>query len=104
VRELAQLPNVWCKLSGLVTEAYWTRWEPADFRPYVDVILEAFGAARLLFGSDWPVCLLAATYARGLALAQDLIGTLSAPEQDAILGGNAAGFYGIAVPPEALDR
>lgn len=104
VRELAQLPNVWCKLSGLVTEAYWTRWQPADFRPYVDVILEAFGPRRLLFGSDWPVCLVAATYARGLALARELIGGLSAEEQAAILGGNAVEFYGIGVPPEALER
>ncbi|MEX2206793.1 MAG: amidohydrolase family protein [Myxococcota bacterium] len=104
VRELARLPNVCCKLSGLVTEAYWTRWEAADFRPYVDVILEAFGPRRLLFGSDWPVCLVAATYARGLALVNELIGALSDQERDAILGGNAVEFYGIGVPPEALER
>ena len=104
VRELARLPNVSCKLSGLVTEAYWTRWQPADFRPYLDVILEAFGASRLMFGSDWPVCLVAATYARGLALVRDAIGALSESEQAAILGDNAIGFYGIAVPPAALER
>jgi len=104
VRELARLPNVSCKLSGLVTEAYWTRWQPADFRPYLDVILEAFGASRLMFGSDWPVCLVATTYARGLGLVRDSIAELSASEQAAILGGNAIEFYGIGVPPAALDR
>ena len=104
VRELARLPNVSCKLSGLVTEAYWTRWQPADFRPYLDVILEAFGPSRLMFGSDWPVCLVATTYARGLGLVRDSIAELSASEQAAILGGNAIEFYGIGVPPAALDR
>jgi len=103
VRALARLPNVFCKLSGLVTEADWTRWKTEDFRPYVDVILEAFGAARLMFGSDWPVCLLASSYARGLGLVGELIGALSADERAAILGGNAAAFYGIAVPPDALE-
>lgn len=104
VLELARLPNVWCKLSGLVTEAYWTRWEAEDFRPYVDVILEAFSPSRVMYGSDWPVCLVAATYARGLGLVNELIGALSADERDAILGGSAVEFYGIGVPPAALER
>ena len=103
VRALGRLPNVYCKLSGLVTEADWRSWQSADFHPYLDVIFEAFGGSRLMFGSDWPVCLLAASYARGLGLVRELIATLSADEQAAILGGNAAAFYGIAVPPDALE-
>ena len=103
VRALARLPNVWCKISGLVTEADWIGWTPADFQPWLDVILEAFGASRLMFGSDWPVCLVAASYSRGLALVHELIGALSADEQAAILGGSAAAFYGIRVPPDALE-
>ena len=103
VRDLARLPNVCCKLSGLVTEADWAHWTPADIRPYLDVILEAFGAARLMFGSDWPVCLLATSYARGLGLVREYIAALSSNEQNAILGGNARTFYGIGVPPAALD-
>jgi L-fuconolactonase len=104
VRELAKLPNVSCKISGMVTEAYWTRWQSADFRPYLDVILEAFGASRLMYGSDWPVCLVATTYARWLGVVRDAIAALSDAEQAAILGGNAVNFYGIGVPPAALER
>ncbi len=103
VRALARLPNVWCKLSGLATEADWRHWKPADFRPYLDLILEAFGARRLMFGSDWPVCLVAASYSRALRLVREFIATLSADEQAAILGGNACAFYGIRVPPAALE-
>src|SRR5690348_4432340 len=62
IREIAQNKNVFCKISGLVTEANWKQWKPGDFNPYLDVIFNAFGADRLMFGSDWPVCLLAATY------------------------------------------
>src|SRR5262252_8202766 len=62
LRELARRPNVWCKISGLVTEADWTGWRPEHLRPYLDVAFEAFGAGRVMFGSDWPVCLVAAPY------------------------------------------
>jgi L-fuconolactonase len=95
LRRLAELPHVSCKLSGLVTEANWGRWTPADFRPYLDVVLEAFGPARLMFGSDWPVCLLAASYADVIGLARGAIAALSRDEQAAILGANAARFYGL---------
>ena len=61
VRELALRPNVWCKVSGMVTEADWTHWRPAELRPYLDVAFEAFGTDRRMFGSDWPVCLVAAS-------------------------------------------
>jgi L-fuconolactonase len=95
LRRLAELPNVACKLSGLVTEARWYRWTPADFRPYLDVALELFGPGRLMFGSDWPVCLLAGSYADVVGLARGAIAALSRDEQDAVLGGNAARVYGI---------
>jgi L-fuconolactonase len=100
VRRLAELPNVTCKLSGLVTEARWDDWKPADFRPYLDVILEAFGPGRLMFGSDWPVCLLAGSYADVAGLARQAIAALSRDEQDQLLGGNAARFYKIEPEPE----
>jgi L-fuconolactonase len=95
VRNLAGYPNVHCKVSGLVTEADWTCWQPADFRPYLDVVFEAFGVKRLMYGSDWPVALLAGEYARVFGLARDYVGALSRAEQDQFFGGNAARFYGI---------
>jgi len=95
MRELASHSNVWCKVSGLVTEADWTRWRPEDFRPYLDVVFDAFGPQRLMFGSDWPVCLLAARYPEVVALVEAYAGQLSPPEQEALFGGNAASFYGL---------
>ena len=97
MRELASHPNVWCKLSGLVTEANWTMWRPEDFHPYLDVVFDAFGPERLMFGSDWPVCLLAAEYSQVVELIEDFTRRLSAPERDAVFGGNAASFYGLRV-------
>ena len=93
IRELAQAPNVFCKISGMVTEADAQAWQPADFRPYLDVVFEAFGEDRLMFGSDWPVCLLAAPYAQVFALVRDCLAPLSATAQAKVLGGNAARFY-----------
>ena len=98
LRRLAELPNVSCKLSGLVTEAR-EGWQPTDFGPYLDVALEAFGPGRLMFGSDWPVCLLAGTYADVAGLARQAIAALSSDEQDQVLGGNAARFYRIELEP-----
>ena len=98
LRRLAELPNVSCKLSGLVTEARWDGWTAADVRQYLDVALEAFGPRRLMFGSDWPVCLLAGSYADVAGLARGAIAALSRDEQDAVLGGNAARFYGLETP------
>ena len=91
--QLARAPNVLCKVSGMVTEAAWDAWRAADFRPYLDVVAEAFGAERLMFGSDWPVCTLAASYGQVLALAEDCFASWSDPERAAIFGGNAARFY-----------
>jgi len=93
MRAIAKSPNVYCKISGLVTEADWLRWQPADFAPYLDVVLEAFGPQRLMFGSDWPVCLVAAEYAQVKRIVTDHISCLGAAEQAAIMGGNAAAFY-----------
>ena len=96
LRELATCGNVACKLSGMVTEARWKGWTESDFRPYLDVVLDAFGADRLMIGSDWPVCTLSADYAATLGIVRDSIERLSADERDGILGGNCARVYGIA--------
>jgi L-fuconolactonase len=92
MRELAQHPHVWCKVSGLVTEADWSAWKPADFRPYLDVVFEAFGIDRLMFGSDWPVCTLAARYEQVYALIHEYAQSM---DQEKLFGGNAARFYGV---------
>jgi L-fuconolactonase len=93
------LSNAWWKLSGLVTEADWQASQPSDLQPFVDRVLEVAGADRLLFGSDWPVCLLAAGYDDVLSTARTLIATLTADEQAAVLGGTAAHLYGLEVEP-----
>ena len=95
IRELAHRPNVCCKLSGLVTEANWTDWRQEDLRPFLDVAFDAFGSERVMFGSDWPVCLLAAPYERVLNAVVEYAAALSATERDALFGGNAARFYGL---------
>lgn len=96
LRELAQFDNVYCKVSGMVTEADWQKWQPADFRPYLDIVLDCFGIERVMFGSDWPVCTLAGTYGEVFQIVQEYIQQLSGEIQGKILGGNAAGFYGVA--------
>jgi L-fuconolactonase len=93
MRQLARHPHVHCKVSGMVTEADWQQWQPQDFRPYLEVVTEAFGTGRLLFGSDWPVCLVAADYARMKAIPEEYFGTFSDSEREAIFGGNATAFY-----------
>lgn len=93
LREIAKRPNIVCKLSGLVTEADHDRWQKQDLRPYLDIVLEAFGPQRLLFGSDWPVCLVATTYGSWVDLVKEQISTLSPSERSAILGGNAQRVY-----------
>jgi L-fuconolactonase len=93
VRALAQSPNVWCKVSGMVTEARWAEWRPEDFRPYLDVVFEAFTPARIMIGSDWPVCTVAADYRTTMGIVIDYIAQLPQEQQNAILGGNCAAFY-----------
>lgn len=92
---LAALEHVHGKLSGLVTEAPWDGWRDAGVERYSDRLLEAFGSRRLMFGSDWPVCTLAASYAEVLELARATVARLSASERDAVLGGTARRFYGL---------
>jgi len=93
IRELAKRPNVYCKISGMATEADWATWTAAQLRPYVAVVLEAFGPRRVMFGSDWPVCLVATTYLRWVEVVREFIATLSAAEQDRIMGGTAVEAY-----------
>jgi L-fuconolactonase len=93
LRPFRELGNVACKLSGLVTEADWVGWTADDLRSYVDAALEIFGPDRLMFGSDWPVCLLASTYERWVATARTLTAGLGAAERDAIFGWTARRVY-----------
>jgi len=95
IRQLAQFPNVFCKVSGMVTEADWQTWAPADLVPYLDVVFAAFGAERIMIGSDWPVCTVAAPYARVMSIVVDYIQQFSPDEQKMILGDNACRFYSI---------
>ena len=92
---LASRPNVWCKLSGLVTEADWRQWTPGQLRPYLDHALKAFGPSRLMVGSDWPVCTLAASYGETMALVIDALAEYSADEQAQVLGGTARSFWNL---------
>ncbi|HEY1641596.1 MAG TPA: amidohydrolase family protein [Streptosporangiaceae bacterium] len=98
IGELAARPNTVCKLSGLVTEAP-PGAGPAAFAPFAEVILDAFGPGRVMFGSDWPVCLLASDYGRVLALARALVSGLSETEQAAVLAGTATRAYGLGLRP-----
>jgi L-fuconolactonase len=93
LHRLAARPNTMAKLSGLVTEADWRQWKVADLRLYADVALDAFGPARLMFGSDWPVCTLAASYTDVLAAARDLTAGLSPAEREAVFAGTATAVY-----------
>lgn len=96
IRELAKSRNVYCKLSGLVTETDWKSWSGGTFRPYLDVAFAAFGTDRLMFGSDWPVCLCAASYKQVKELIENYTRDLSPSEKANIFGLNAARFYGLA--------
>jgi L-fuconolactonase len=93
LEELAQRPNVFCKLSGIVTEADWTAWKPEDLRPYVDRVIEYFGEDRMMFGSDWPVCLLASDYATVKGTLESLLGNPDGETYTKIFGGNTTDFY-----------
>jgi L-fuconolactonase len=95
LRTLAARPNVWAKLSGLVTEADWTHWTPAMLRPYLDVAFDCFGADRLMIGSDWPVCTVAGDYSRTMRVVVDYVADRPARERDAVLGGNAQRFWNL---------
>jgi len=85
--------NVYCKLSGLVTEAEWNQWTRDDFFPFLDEVFECFGTDRVMYGSDWPVCLLSASYEQQLSIVNDYLQELSAEERAKVMGGNAIRFY-----------
>jgi L-fuconolactonase len=93
--KIAQHKNVFCKVSGLATEAHWKGWKADDFKPYLDIVFDAFGPDRLMFGSDWPVCLLAATYRQVKQLIEDYVRDFSQADKKKIFGGNAARFYNL---------
>lgn len=93
IQKLALHENVYCKISGMVTEADWQHWKPSDFTVYLDTVVKAFGVERLMFGSDWPVCLVAAQYDAMLDLVSSYFGAFSKLEQKRIFGDNAAKFY-----------
>jgi L-fuconolactonase len=98
IRRLSEVPNVFCKLSGLVTEADWRSWTREDILPYLDVALASFGPERLMIGSDWPVCLVAASYGNVIRMVKDYI-TERVPEHAAdIMGGNAQRFWRLEAP------
>lgn len=96
IRELAKRPNTYCKLSGLVTEAHYRTWTAEQLKPYIETILLSFGPARIMFGSDWPVCLLASGYKQWVDVVDAFIGSLSGDEQQRIWSGTAIEAYGLA--------
>ena len=95
LRELAALPNTWCKMSGLVNEADWESWTLEDLQPYVDAVLGSFGFGRTMFGGDWPVCTLASTYTRWVETLVAAVSGCSAEDRRKLFSGNALGFYRI---------
>jgi L-fuconolactonase len=96
IRRLAEFPNLFCKLSGLVTEADWQHWQPEQIIPFLDVAFEAFGPDRLMIGSDWPVCLVAASYARWVEVLQAYLLQQNPDFRESVLGGNARRFWRLA--------
>jgi L-fuconolactonase len=93
MRELARSPNVFCKLSGMVTEADWGNWKPEQMTPYLDIALDSFGPKRLMIGSDWPVCTVAASYSQTMNIVLDYFAQCPTDVQDAVLGENAQRFW-----------
>lgn len=97
IKEIAKAENVWCKISGMVTEADWNKWQPNDLRPYLDVVFENFSTDKLMFGSDWPVCNLAGDYSKIVKTLEDYMAQLPAQEQQKIWNENAKSFYKLEV-------
>ncbi len=93
ILELAQMPNVYCKLSGMVTEADWKNWTPSDFEYYLDVVFNAFGTDRIMIGSDWPVCTLAGKYDQVMSIVKNYIKKFDITTQHKVLGTNCSNFY-----------
>ena len=101
---MAQFPNVWCKLSGLVTEADWSGWTAGQIRPCLDVAFDCFGPERLMIGSDWPVCTVAADYARTMKIVMEYLAGHPSGEREAVLGGNAQRFWKLDVDAVIEER
>lgn len=95
MKEIGKQSNVWCKVSGMVTEADWENWSYEDFVPYLDLVFEAFGTERIMYGSDWPVCLLAAEYSEVVNIVETYIKDFSEEEKGKVFGENAETFYKI---------
>ena len=95
MEDVAEFENVFCKVSGYVTEADWHNWKPEDFHPYFDIVVNAFGADRIMFGSDWPVCLLGGNYSDIFHVAATYFSAFTKDEQEKIFGDNAIKFYNL---------
>jgi len=95
IETIARFENVYCKISGMVTEADWHHWKTEDFKPYLDTVIENFGTGRIMYGSDWPVCLVAASYEKMLAIVQNYFSSFSHDEQQKFFGLNATRFYNL---------
>jgi len=95
INSIGSYPNVYCKISGLITEASWESWKEADIAPYLDVVLRSFGIDRVMFGSDWPVCLLAGSYPQVLGLVEHYVSHFSEKDKEKLFYKNAAAFYGL---------
>jgi len=104
MRELGTFPNVFCKLSGLVTEDDWQNWKPEHIAPYMDVAFESFGPRRLMIGSDWPVCTLAASYTRAINLVESYLSQHATEVQEATLGGNAQQLWKLGTRQKQLSH
>lgn len=95
MKEIAKQENVFCKISGMITEANYNYWKPLQIQPYMDLVLSAFGANRVMFGSDWPVCLVAGNYGQVKSLVTDFVSRLTRDEERGIMGENAIKFYNL---------
>jgi L-fuconolactonase len=95
MEKIAQYENIYCKISGMVTEADYKLWKAADFTAYLDVVVEAFGTKRIMYGSDWPVCLVAASYNEMINIVKEYFASFSATEQEDVFGNNVAAFYNL---------
>ncbi len=93
INALGKLENLYCKISGMVTEADWNEWRPGDFTACMDTVVETFGTNRIMYGSDWPVCLVASSYRNMFAIVQDYFAGFTTQEQEQFFGGNATRFY-----------
>ena len=95
IKELAKFPNLHCKISGLVTEADLKNWKQEDFIPYIDIVVESFGIDRVMYGSDWPVCLLGGSYQQSLNIVKNYFSSFTENEQNKFFGANAVEFYNL---------